>query len=191
MLLVAAELCVNAFGVRFNSCWWGKLWWFYHVVFLWRTAATLAKSTDTQTFHSLPGDFFTYWWNVCLSPRLGSGHHQAYHFSRRAQDWSVGWGQHRQHLEGGPGGAGIPPQKRADPPVSGFSGSLIPQLHSTPLIFNPVKMHNWAVVVDINIFYDTLSRHWYYGLSEVRSAGSDSIELYQFKMVIFSFFSFL
>lgn len=56
--------------------------------------------------------------SLCLSLRLSVGHHQAYHLSWRAQDRSVGRGQHRHHPERGLGGAGVPSQKRADPSVS-------------------------------------------------------------------------
>ncbi len=55
---------------------------------------------------------------VYLSLRLSAGRHQAYHLSWRAQDRSVGRGQHRHHPERGLGGAGVPSQKRADSSVS-------------------------------------------------------------------------
>lgn len=116
---------------------------------------------------------------LCLTCRLSVGHHQAYHLSWWAQDRSAGWGKHRLHLERSAGGAGVPPQKRADSSVSSRDASpgcgeklfsspysvwvllyvpsytvapSLSSLHSsvrferdlTPLIFNTVKMHNWA-----------------------------------------------
>lgn len=115
---------------------------------------------------------------LCLTCRLSVGHHQAYHLSWWAQDRSAGWGKHRHHLERSAGGAGVPPQKRADSSVSPHdaaffttvqcvSATVCAIIHSgsepfisaqqrferdlTPLIFNTVKMHNWAGLFYIKV----------------------------------------
>lgn len=55
--------------------------------------------------------------SLCLSSRLRVGHHQAHHLTRRAQERSVGRGQHRYDPEGSLRGAGVPSQKRTDSSV--------------------------------------------------------------------------
>lgn len=97
--------------------------------------------------------------SLCLSSRLRVGHHQAHHLTRRAQERSVGRGQHRYDPEGSLRGAGVPSQKRTDSSVRPdelaakqkagtrrhLARSFSPpqfELDLTLLIFNTVKMHN-------------------------------------------------